>query len=42
MGYFKVRYDSWDVIYDCKAFIRLTKVILGKVEKMVYQRLQTA
>ena len=24
MGYFQVRYDSRVVIYDCKAFIRLT------------------
>ena len=24
MGYFQVRYDSRVVIYDCRAFIRLT------------------
>ena len=24
MGYFQIRYDSRVIIYDCKAFIRLT------------------
>ena len=37
MGYFQVRYDSRDVIYDRRAFIRLTSelVLLRKCELII-------